>query len=146
MDKYSIIYAVITAAKAAEIEVKEAAFQCLVKMVSLYYQFLGTTHMNMISNLTIEAVNSSEDKVALQGFHFWSTVCKEEMDLEIKATRARKMDWTPKHLSKFYAQDKLATLVPILLQTLIKQEDFSDKDERNPCGAASACLRLLATC
>ena len=37
-------------------------------------------------------------------------------------------------------------IVPILMQTLTKQEEFDDEDEWNPCKAAGVCLMLIATC
>ena len=36
--------------------------------------------------ITIEAMNSDIDEVALQGIEFWSNVCDEEMDLAIEAS------------------------------------------------------------
>lgn len=36
--------------------------------------------------ITIEAMKSDIDEVALQGIEFWSNVCDEEMDLAIEAT------------------------------------------------------------
>ena len=40
----------------------------------------------------------------------------------------------------------LQYIVPILLETLTKQEEMDDEDEWNPCKAAGVCLMLLATC
>ena len=37
-------------------------------------------------------------------------------------------------------------IVPLLMQTLTKQEEFDDEDDWNPCKAAGVCLMLLATC
>lgn len=38
------------------------------------------------TQITIEAMKSDIDEVALQGIEFWSNVCDEEMDLAIEAT------------------------------------------------------------
>lgn len=38
------------------------------------------------SQITIEAMKSEIDEVALQGIEFWSNVCDEEMDLAIEAS------------------------------------------------------------
>ena len=35
--------------------------------------------------ITIDAIKSDVNEVALQGIEFWSTVCDEEMDLAIEA-------------------------------------------------------------
>lgn len=42
--------------------------------------------MGGISQITIEAMKSDIDEVALQGIEFWSNVCDEEMDLAIEAS------------------------------------------------------------
>ena len=52
----------------------------------------------------------------------------------------------PEHVSRFYAKGALQFIVPILMQTLAKQEEFDDDDDWNPCKAAGVCLMLLATC
>jgi len=37
-----------------------------------------------ILQITIEAMKSEHDEIALQGIEFWSTVCDEEVDLGIE--------------------------------------------------------------
>uniref|UniRef100_A0A6Q2YAQ4 Importin N-terminal domain-containing protein n=1 Tax=Esox lucius TaxID=8010 RepID=A0A6Q2YAQ4_ESOLU len=96
--------------------------------------------------ITIEAMKSDIDEVALQGIEFWSNVCDEEMDLAIEATEASEQGRPPEHTSKFYAKGALQYLVPILTQTLTKQDENDDDDDWNPCKAAGVCLMLLATC
>lgn len=157
-----------------------AALQNLVKIMSLYYQYMETymgpalfavRHQkplfkpesqsessqqrhyscHFLFQITIEAMKSDIDEVALQGIEFWSNVCDEEMDLAIEASEVsvtlpltnRKLFFTsclftvrsfclvqsqaseqgrpPEHTSKFYAKGALQYLVPILTQTLTKQ-------------------------
>ena len=45
--------------------------------------------------ITIEAMKSDIDDVALQGIEFWSNVCDEEMDLAIEASEVslRGLKW-----------------------------------------------------
>ncbi|KAK1877978.1 Importin subunit beta-1, partial [Dissostichus eleginoides] len=92
------------------------------------------------------AMKSDIDEVALQGIEFWSNVCDEEMDLAIEASEASEQGRPPEHTSKFYAKGALQYLVPILTQTLTKQDENDDDDDWNPCKAAGVCLMLLATC
>lgn len=40
----------------------------------------------VLRQITIEAMKSDIDEVALQGIEFWSNVCDEEMDLAIEAS------------------------------------------------------------
>lgn len=91
-------------------------------------------------------MRSEIDEIALQGIEFWSNVCDEEVDLAIEASEAAEMGRPPEHTSKFYAKGALQYLVPVLMQTLTKQEEYDDEDDWNPCKAAGVCLMLLANC
>ncbi|XP_071395941.1 importin subunit beta-1 isoform X1 [Centroberyx affinis] len=127
-------------------KVRVAALQNLVKIMSLYYQYMETYMGPALFAITIEAMKSDIDEVALQGIEFWSNVCDEEMDLAIEASEASEQGRPPEHTSKFYAKGALQYLVPILTQTLTKQDENDDDDDWNPCKAAGVCLMLLATC
>ena len=69
----------------------------------------------------MEAMKSDVDEVALQGIEFWSSVCDEEVDLEIEAQEAADLGRPPEQTSRFYAKGALQYLVPILTQILAKQ-------------------------
>ncbi|XP_056870485.1 importin subunit beta-1 isoform X2 [Takifugu flavidus] len=127
-------------------QVRVAALQNLVKIMSLYYQYMETYMGPALFAITVEAMKSDMDEVALQGIEFWSNVCDEEMDLAIEASEASEQGRPPEHNSKFYAKGALQYLVPILTQTLTKQDENDDDDDWNPCKAAGVCLMLLATC
>ncbi len=43
------------------------------------------SHHLPLLQITLEAVKSDVDEIALQGIEFWSTVCDEEADLSIEA-------------------------------------------------------------
>ncbi|XP_019637100.1 PREDICTED: importin subunit beta-1-like isoform X3 [Branchiostoma belcheri] len=132
-----------TQCEETQVNVKVAALQSLVKIMSLYYQYMETYMGLALFAITVEAMKSEVDEVALQGIEFWSTVCDEEVDLAIEAMEQGR---PPEHTSKFYAKGALQYLVPILMLTLTKQEEFDDDDDWNPCKAAGVCLMLLATC
>lgn len=146
-ERHYIMQVVCEATQVSDTQVQVAALQCLVKIMSLYYQ-----HMEFYMNLalfaiTMEAMKSEVDEVALQGIEFWSNVCDEEVDLAIEASEALEFGRPPQRTSRFYAKGALQYLVPLLIQTLTKQQESNDDDDDwNPCKAAGVCLMLLANC
>lgn len=96
--------------------------------------------------ITMQAMKDERDEIALQGIEFWSNVCDEEVDLSIEALEAQEQGIPPARTSRFYAKGALQYLVPILMQTLTKQEEHDDEDDWNPCKAAGVCLMLMANC
>ncbi|XP_077866996.1 importin subunit beta-1-like [Saccoglossus kowalevskii] len=145
-ERHFIMQVVCEATQCPDTQVRVAALQCLVKIMSLYYQYMETYMGPALFAITVEAMKSDQDEVALQGVEFWSTVCDEEMDLAIEASEAAEQGRPPEHCSRFYAKGALQYLIPLLLQTLTKQEEHDDDDEWNPCKAAGVCLMLLSTC
>ncbi|VDI39447.1 importin subunit beta-1-like isoform X3 [Mytilus edulis] len=126
--------------------VRVAALQCLVKIMSLYYTYMEHYMGPALFAITMEAMKSDVDEIALQGIEFWSTVCDEEVDLAIELSEAAEQGRPPERTSRFYAKGALQYLCPILLVCLTKQEELDDDDEWNPCKAAGVCLMLMATC
>lgn len=96
--------------------------------------------------ITMQAMRHENDDIALQGIEFWSNVCDEEVDLAIEASEAAEQGRPPSRTSRFYAKGALQYLVPILVQTLTKQDESDDEDDWNPCKAAGVCLMLMASC
>lgn len=120
--------------------------QCLVKIMSLYYQYMEHYMGLALFAITMQAMKDERDEIALQGIEFWSNVCDEEIDLSIEAVEAAEQGRPPLKTSRFYAKGALQYLVPILMQCLTKQEEHDDEDDWNPCKAAGVCLMLMATC
>jgi len=145
-ERHFIMQVVCEATQSANVQVRVSALQCLVKIMSLYYQFMEYYMGPALFAITMEAMKSDIDEVALQGIEFWSNVCDEEMDLAIEASEAQEQGRPPERTSKFYAKGALQYLIPILTQALTRQEELDDDDEWNPCKAAGVCLMLMATC
>lgn len=145
-ERHFIMQVVCEATQSPDTQVRVAALQCLVKIMSLYYQYMEHYMGPALFAITLEAMKSTIDQVALQGIEFWSTVCDEEVDLAIEAAEAAEQGRPPERTSRHYAKGALQYLVSILTQTLAKQEEFDDDDEWNPCKAAGVCLMLLASC
>ena len=112
---------VCEATQITDTQVKVAALQCLVKIMSLYYQHMEYYMNQALFAITMEAMRSDVDEVALQGIEFWSNVCDEEVDLAIEASDAAEVGRPPQKTSRFYAKGALQFLVPLLIQTLTKQ-------------------------
>ncbi|XP_054282000.1 importin subunit beta-1-like isoform X2 [Macrosteles quadrilineatus] len=141
-----IMEVVCEATQSPDTQIKVAALQCLVKIMSLYYHYMEPYMGPALFPITLEAMKSDVDEVALQGIEFWSNVSDEEVDLAIEDTEAAEVGRPPQRTSKFYAKGALQYLVPVLMTKLTKQEEFDDEDDWNPSKAAGVCLMLLATC
>uniref|UniRef100_A0A8D9ACX1 Importin subunit beta-1 n=1 Tax=Cacopsylla melanoneura TaxID=428564 RepID=A0A8D9ACX1_9HEMI len=141
-----IMEVVCEATQSPDTQIRVAALQCLVKIMSLYYQHMEPYMREALFPITLEAMKSDIDEVALQGIEFWSNVSDEEVDLAIEDSEAADYGRPPTRTSRFYAKGALQFLVPILTQKLTKQEELDDEDDWNPCKAAGVCLMLLSSC
>jgi importin subunit beta-1 len=116
--------------------VQIAAFECLVQIATEYYDQL-MPYMNTVGPLTWETIKSAPEKVAIPAMEFWSTVCDEELFLkESGPTNGRQ----PLNL----IQQALQYLVPLLDETLTRQQSEEDDDTWNLAMAAGTCLGLVA--
>jgi len=119
--------------------VQIAAFECLVQIATEYYDFL-MPYMNTIGPLTWNTIKSSPEKVAIPAMEFWSTVCDEELFLMELVAAGQAAGRAPLNL----IQQALQFLVPLLTETLTKQQSEDDDDTWNLAMAAGTCLGLVA--
>ncbi|GMP24918.1 hypothetical protein CsSME_00002017 [Camellia sinensis var. sinensis] len=123
--------------------IRQAAFECLVSISSTYYEKLAP-YIQDIFNITAKAVREDEEPVALQAIEFWSSICDEEIDI----LEEYGGDFTgDSDIPCFYfIKQALTALVPLLLETLLKQEEDQDQDEGawNLAMAGGTCLGLVA--
>lgn len=145
-ERHFIMQVVCEATQCSDVNVQVAALQNLVKIMSLYYQYMEAYMGPALFAITLDAMKAEYDQISLQGIEFWSTVCDEEADLSIEAVEAADLGRPPEQTSRFYVKGALPYLVPILLLTLTKQEEYDDEDDWNPCKAAGVCLSLMASC
>ncbi|XP_043466962.1 importin subunit beta-1 isoform X1 [Leptopilina heterotoma] len=127
-------------------QVRVAALQCLVKIMSLYYHYMEPYMSVALFPITLEAMKSDTDEVSLQGIEFWSNISEEEVDLSMEEGEANDLGQPPVKVSKHYAKGALQYLVPVLMEKLTKQEECDDEDDWNPSKSAGVCLMLLASC
>lgn len=64
---------------ADDVKVRQAAWECLVRVATCYYEKLPP-YMQDIFALSQRAVKQDEEAVALQAIEFWCTICEEELD------------------------------------------------------------------
>lgn len=126
-------------------KVRVASLECLVKIASLYYDKLAP-YMQKLFNISLEAIKKDEDAIAQQAVEFWCTVCEEEIDLNYEAEEAAEFKIEVTRQSQFFIRGALKFLVPILTESLTKQEDEPDEDTWNVAMAAGTCLSLVANC
>ncbi|MQL94569.1 hypothetical protein Taro_027223, partial [Colocasia esculenta] len=143
MERDYIMRVVCEATLSPEVKIRQAAFECLVSISSMYYEKLAS-YMQDIFNITAKAVREDEEPVALQAIEFWSSICDEEIDIldEYGSDFSADSD-TP---CFYFIKQALPALVPLLLETLLKQEEDQDQDEGvwNLAMAGGTCLGLVA--
>ncbi|KAH9476952.1 Importin subunit beta-1 [Psilocybe cubensis] len=139
-----IMQVVCEATQNASVAVQVGAFECLVRIMSLYYDKMALYMEQALFGLTVVGMKHQDERVALQAIEFWSTVCEEEVELAIEAQEAQEYGDVPESESKFFAKIALPEIVPVLLHLLTQQEEEAEEDEWNVSMAAATCLALLA--
>lgn len=143
VERNHIMQVVCEAATSPDLKVRISSFECLVKIASLYYDKLGQ-YMQKLFIITLEAIKKDDEKVALQGVEFWSTICDEEVYLMEEAEDAILNKTQPERLSQNFIRGALKYLLPILTECLTKQGDEPDEEEWNVAMASGTCLSLVA--
>uniref|UniRef100_A0A914PNN4 Uncharacterized protein n=1 Tax=Panagrolaimus davidi TaxID=227884 RepID=A0A914PNN4_9BILA len=124
------------ATKAPDTRIRVAALQCLIRIVSLYYNYLDTYMKETLIAITVDAVKSPDNNVSLQGIEFWSTVCERELcftRMEINES------CYPSSVNRQFAKYALKnTVLSSLLEVSLKLEEYND--------VAQKCIKLFAEC
>ncbi|TFK24855.1 karyopherin Kap95 [Coprinopsis marcescibilis] len=139
-----IMQVVCEATQNQSVLVQVGAFECLVRIMGLYYDKMALYMEQALFGLTVVGMKHPDERVALQAVEFWSTVCEEEVDLAIEAQEAAEYGEQPEQESRNFAKIALPEIVPVLLSLLTKQEEDADEDEWNVSMAAGTCLSHLA--
>lgn len=124
--------------RARDPKVREAAWECFVRVAENYYQQLPA-YISTIFQLTETAMSDEVDGVAMQALEFWSTIADDEFEclLDVEEGKENK--------SFFFIGNALNQLVPLLLNQLTKQDEFADEGSWNVALAAGAALSLAAS-
>lgn len=143
MEREYIMRVVCETTMSPEVKIRQAAFECLVSIAAMYYEKLAP-YIQDIYNISAKAVRGDEEPVALQAIEFWSTICDEEIDILEECVGDSSGD---SDIACFYfIKQALPALIPLLFETLLKQEEDQDLDEGawNIAMAGGTCLGLVA--
>ncbi|KAF5206775.1 Importin subunit beta-1, partial [Thalictrum thalictroides] len=94
----------------------------LVSISSTYYNKLAPC-IEHIFNITAKAVREDEEPVTLQAIEFWSSICDEEIDI------LEEYGGDSDIRCFYFVKQAISVVVPMLLETLLKQEEDQDQDE-----------------
>lgn len=131
-----IMQVVCEATQANDLELQSLAFGALAKIMSLYYAYMGVYMQKALYSLSVEGMKSSDDRVACMAVEFWSTVCEEELAIQL--------DQLSDFQSFNFALIAINDVLPVLLQLLKRQNDDAEDDDWSVAMAAAACLQLFA--
>ncbi|KAL2621419.1 hypothetical protein R1flu_001624 [Riccia fluitans] len=144
MERDYIMRVVCEATLSPDSRIRQAAFECLVSISSTYYDKLSVHYMQDIFTITSKAVKEDEESVALQAIEFWSSICDEEIEIQDEYSGDFSGDSEVPYFR--FIKQALPALVPMLLETLTKQEEDQDQEEGawNLAMAGGTCLGLVA--
>jgi importin subunit beta-1 len=144
-ERDAIVTAVCQATTSVDPQVRTSGFDCLAQVASLYYNNLPD-YMTAIFKLTVTAIQTDEESVAKNAMEFWNTIFDaEQLRMDEAAERFEEgLPPLPNRQCAGYAKAALPQLVPLLLETLAKQEEDADDDAYNLHMAGTICLTLLS--
>lgn len=138
-----IMQVVCESSASPDAELQALAFGALAKIMSLYYEFMGVYMERALYALTVQGMQSNDDRVACMAVEFWSTVCEVELDIQLnKATNDNPN--SNDDISFNFALIAIGDVLPVLLSLLTKQNDDFEDDDWTVSMAAAACLQLFA--
>ena len=142
------------AATDSDTALQAVAFGALAKIMSLYYEYMGVYMEKALYGLTVNGMRSSAEHVACMAVEFWSTVCEEELAIQLgdsgEVAGANGEQGTGDNgngsspLLYNFVLVAISDVLPTLLSLLMRQNDDSDDDSWSVAMAAGACLQLFA--
>ncbi|CAL1698079.1 unnamed protein product [Somion occarium] len=139
-----IMQVVCEATQSASVPVQVGAFECLVKIMTLYYEKMGFYMERALFGLTVMGMKHSEEAIALQAIDFWSTVCDIEIEITYENLEAQEFGESPEQENKYFSKIALPEIAPVLFELLLRQDEDADEDDWNVSKAASTALASLA--
>ncbi|KAL7274865.1 karyopherin Kap95 [Rhizina undulata] len=141
-----IMQVICEATQSSDTRIQQAAFGCLNRIMSLYYDKMKFYMEKALFGLTIVGMKHVEEEVAKLAIEFWCTVCEEEISIEEDNQQFQQEGIA--ELRQFFNFARIATpeVVPVLLELLTKQDEDASDEEYNVSRAAYQCLQLYAQC
>lgn len=154
------------AATDSDTALQAVAFGALAKIMSLCYEYMGVYMEKALYGLTVNGMRSADDHVACMAVEFWSTVCEEELAIQLGDSgdvaggngeqgmgengngngngnaNANANGSSP--LMYNFVLVAISDVLPTLLSLLMRQNEDSDDDSWSVAMAAGACLQLFA--
>ncbi|KAE8217643.1 hypothetical protein CF319_g8317 [Tilletia indica] len=141
-----IMQTVCEATQSTDVSVRVAAYECLVRIMSLYYPQMRYYMEQALFGLTKLGMVDSEPNVQLQAIEFWSTVCDEEIEIQIEQTEAARAGEPSSAISFGFASLALSDTLGDLMNLLLTQDEDADEDEWDVSKAAATCIGRMAAC
>lgn len=117
-----------------------AAYECLVSIATEYYDYLGS-YLSILAPMTIKGIKGVYEPVSICCIEFWNTIA----DLEIELSLEDEHNNTQTNTScMHYIAQVQAMLIPVMLETLLRQNDDDDMESWTVAKAAGACLTLCS--
>ena len=144
-ERDAIMTAVCEATRSPDVAVRTTAFDCLSQFAFLYYNYLQD-YMTTLFEISVNTIKSDQEDVAKNAIEFWNTICDVEQERLDEAAECNEqgVPVPPDRQCVNYAAAALDNLVPLLLETLTKQEEDADEDTYNLHMAGTVCLSLIS--
>ncbi|EQC35799.1 hypothetical protein SDRG_06558 [Saprolegnia diclina VS20] len=139
-ERNHIMMVICEATQCSHLQVRVRAFECIATIASLYYEYLES-YMNALYDLTFKAIQSDSPEVGLQSLEFWSSIC----DVELEYIAEMEYGSEYPNQCKYYVKQVLGSLAPVLLNTLLQQEEDQFEDDTWNLSMAGATALTLAS-
>lgn len=143
VERKSITDMIFSSTTNEEESVRIVAYGCLGKLASSYYEYLIET-IERIYQITVQAIKTDSENVALQALEFWSTVADVELEISSEIKIAMEKNESSSQKLHNIIKSILPHLFPILFECLTKQSSTPGDDTWDISHSAGTCLSLCA--
>ncbi|KAI8928070.1 armadillo-type protein [Entophlyctis helioformis] len=141
-----VMLIVCEATQSENAEIQVAAFECLVKIMTLYYGHMVHYMQKALYGLTTMGMRHQDENVVLQAIEFWSSVAETEIGLISEQQECAEIG-VPFEGEYFnFAQAAAPQIMPTLLWLMTKREEDDEDDDWTQAMSAATCLSLYASC